>query len=239
MTDVEFDQLMNAVAREWDLPHLNETAGISPQWLQSFLALRIADLVAQIAVGDRLKNLNKHDRDWFKAQAEALIRHPRIDIMLLRAKVPIRNELLPTCRWCGDRHAVEQLCARAQLDNATVVLFLSTTAVIGAALTPQWPGKTAGTRGGGSGDGVSPSQHRPNRRGGMEPDRQPAHGRQHLRHADSGRDATGAQEATDECPFVISILITITPTTRPISRRPSRTGSDERESVGAFGPTRV
>lgn len=85
MTDVEFDALMDAVAREWELPKVNETAGIDQRWLESFLALRIADLVAQVAIGDRLKNLNVHDRAWFKAQAEQLIQDAiaRIDVMLM------------------------------------------------------------------------------------------------------------------------------------------------------------
>ena len=88
MTDLEFDQLMDAVSREWELPHLNAAAGIDQRWLESFLALRIADLVAQVAVGDRLKNLVPHDRAWFKHQAEQLIQDAiaRIDVMLLAGK---------------------------------------------------------------------------------------------------------------------------------------------------------
>ena len=88
MTDLEFDQLMDAVAREWELPHLNAAAGIDQRWLESFLALRIADLVAQVAIGDRLKNLTVHDRAWFKAQAEQLVQDAitRIDVMLMAGR---------------------------------------------------------------------------------------------------------------------------------------------------------
>jgi hypothetical protein len=106
MTDLEFDQLMDAVAREWELPRLNETAGIDQRWLESFLALRIADLVAQVAIGDRLKNLAPHDRAWFRHQAESLIQDAiaRIDVMLLAGKAADEA--------AGDAAAIQQWRSR-------------------------------------------------------------------------------------------------------------------------------
>ena len=64
-----------ATAREWELPHLNDAAGIDDRWLQSFLAARMADLLAQVAIGERLKHLPPPDRAWFLGVAEATVRH--------------------------------------------------------------------------------------------------------------------------------------------------------------------
>lgn len=67
------DAQLNAVARDWELPHVNAAAGIDRRWLHAFLAMRIADLLAQVALGDRLHHLAPKDRAWLKTHAEALV----------------------------------------------------------------------------------------------------------------------------------------------------------------------
>ena len=67
------DDAMMIASRDWDLPRLNDAAGIDERWLHAFLALRIADLLAQVAVGDRLQHLPPVDRAWFKAQGEGVV----------------------------------------------------------------------------------------------------------------------------------------------------------------------
>jgi hypothetical protein len=67
------DAQMNAIARDWELPLVNAAAGIDRRWLHSFLSMRIADLLAQVAIGDRLHHLPPKDRAWLKAHAEAVV----------------------------------------------------------------------------------------------------------------------------------------------------------------------
>lgn len=83
MTDAE--RTMMIVSRDWELPRLNDAAGIDDRWLQSFVALRFADVLAQIALGDRLHQLPADDRAWFKAQCENLVTDAinRYDILLI------------------------------------------------------------------------------------------------------------------------------------------------------------
>ena len=69
---MQIDELM-IVARDWELPRLNDTVGIDARWLQAFLAIRIADLLAQVAIGDRLHQLPAKDRAWFHTHSEALV----------------------------------------------------------------------------------------------------------------------------------------------------------------------
>ena len=83
MTDAD----MNAVMCDWELPRVNPSAGIDPRWLQAFLAIRIADLLAQIALGDRLHQLPPEDRAWLKAAGENVVQDAvtRYDVLLLEA----------------------------------------------------------------------------------------------------------------------------------------------------------
>ena len=82
---IDHDTEMRIISRDWDLPRLNDAAGIDDRWLQSFVALRFADVLAQIAVGDRLHHLSPEDRSWFKAQCENLVTDAvnRYDIYLI------------------------------------------------------------------------------------------------------------------------------------------------------------
>ena len=45
-----------------------------------------------------------------------------------------------SCRWCGDDHGVDELCGRGQRAmTRRSFLFLTTSAVIAAAVAPAWP----------------------------------------------------------------------------------------------------
>jgi hypothetical protein len=82
---MDVDTAMMIVSRDWELPRINDAAGIDARWLHSFLALRMADLLAQVAIGDRLHQLPPDDRAWFKAQCENLVTDAvnRYDVMLI------------------------------------------------------------------------------------------------------------------------------------------------------------
>jgi hypothetical protein len=88
MTDAD----LNAVCRDWELPVINDAAGIDARWLQSFLALRIADLVAQVALGDRLHHLPAIDRAWFRTQAENLVQDACVRYEVLMLEVEAKDD---------------------------------------------------------------------------------------------------------------------------------------------------
>lgn len=88
MTDEEID----AMCRTWELPRLNDAAGIDVRWIQSFLAMRIADLLAQIAVGDRLHQLPAEDRAWFRSQAENVVQDAVMRYDMLALEVQAKDD---------------------------------------------------------------------------------------------------------------------------------------------------
>lgn len=69
LTDAE----MEAMFREWVAPAVNDAAGISRQLQLSIVALGIANVLAQVAVGDRLKFCSVDQRAWLKSHAEELV----------------------------------------------------------------------------------------------------------------------------------------------------------------------
>ncbi len=71
--EIEDDALMMTASREWELPRVAESTGIDARWVQAFLSLRIADLLAQVSTGQKLAVLDAKDRAWLKGQADALV----------------------------------------------------------------------------------------------------------------------------------------------------------------------
>ena len=67
------DEELNAALRDWELPQLNEAAGIDARWLQALVCVRFADLLAQLTTGQRLKALSVEDRAWLRGQVEQLV----------------------------------------------------------------------------------------------------------------------------------------------------------------------
>jgi hypothetical protein len=67
------DLIMHATSREWDLPPLNDAAGITQDWRRAFLRFRVADLLAQLETGQPLKQLDVEDRAWVNGQVQQLI----------------------------------------------------------------------------------------------------------------------------------------------------------------------
>ena len=82
---MDADTTMMIVSRDWELPRRSLTTGIDDRWLQAFVALRFADLLAQVAIGDRLHQLPPEDRAWCKAQCENLVADAvsRYDVLLI------------------------------------------------------------------------------------------------------------------------------------------------------------
>jgi hypothetical protein len=84
MTIAEID----AIVPRWKLPKIDVVRGITPQLVQSLLALRMAEVLAEISVGDHLKSLGIEDRAWFRAQSELMVKDAllRIDLFLEEAQ---------------------------------------------------------------------------------------------------------------------------------------------------------
>lgn len=77
MSDNPFDLLtddeVKLIITDWQLPRLHTEAGIDQRWLHSFVASRIADLLAQTVLEERLHNLPPTDRAWLRARAEDVV----------------------------------------------------------------------------------------------------------------------------------------------------------------------
>lgn len=69
----EEDATLMAVSREWELPRLAEATGIDARWLSAFVAVRVSDILAQLATGKRLKELQPSERAFIREQVEQTI----------------------------------------------------------------------------------------------------------------------------------------------------------------------
>lgn len=56
--------------QEWTLP---KGEGIDARWLQALVAVRFADLLAQLTTGQRLQALSVEDRCWLREQVTQLV----------------------------------------------------------------------------------------------------------------------------------------------------------------------
>lgn len=70
---IEEDRLFDLAAADWNLPNLNEAARIDQQWRRSFVAVRIADILARLETDTKFLKLDVRDRAWLRGQVESLV----------------------------------------------------------------------------------------------------------------------------------------------------------------------
>ena len=83
MTYEEYARIMESL-RPIDLPQVDTRVGIDNEWVQSCVALTIAELLAKIATGDHLKAFDRELREWFLAQGELHVKDAILHIEMLR-----------------------------------------------------------------------------------------------------------------------------------------------------------